>query len=276
MTTRFLVIAVWLLTTNVHAQIQIGTIKGTVNDPAGSVLAAASVRLTNAITGERVETVTDDAGSFVFNNVPFNRYLLRVEGQGFAPQAQLVAVNSNLPVVLSISLSVAGVNERVSIAVQENLVDPTSAVSATTLSENFIQRAPRINRGRQLQELVAMVPGTATENNGLLHVRGVEDGILYVLDGVPIADRLDSLSASSLDTDTINVLQVITGNFPAEFSGRNGAVVIVQPKSGIDQAMTGNLRAGIGDFHTGDIAAAFGRSFGKSLGKNGGGEEHWG
>src|SRR5262249_2702951 len=41
-----------------------------------------------------------------------------------------------------------------------------------------------------------------------------------------------NFSNSFLDIDTINVMQVITGNIPAEFGGRNAAVVIIQPKSG--------------------------------------------
>src|SRR5262249_40549220 len=147
-----------------------------------------------------------------------------------------------------------------------NLVGPESTSSATTLAANFIGRAPRVNRGRQLQELVATAPGMATENNGLVHVRGVDDGILYVLDGVPVADRLDALSASSFDTDTINSLQVITGRIPAEFGGRNAAVVIVQPKSGIDQGVASSLRAGAGDFGAGEMAAAFGGHVGKRFG----------
>jgi len=264
--TRFLALAVLLLATSASAQIQIGTVKGAITDPAGAVVAGAGVWLTNSITGEKVEGVSDSAGVFVFNNTPFNRYTLRVEARGFAPQSRQVTVSSNLPIELSISLSVAGASEQINVAARENLVDPDSASSATTLAANLIGRAPRINRGRQLQELIATTPGAATENNGLLHVRGVEDGVLYVLDGIPIADRLDALSASSFDTDTINSLQVITGGMPAEFGGRNAAVVIVQPKSGIDQGIIGSLRAGAGDFRTGDIAAALGASLGKKFG----------
>src|SRR5262245_19393575 len=192
-TTRILVLAFLSMTISAQAQIQIGTIKGVVTDPSGAVVAAAKVLLTSPLTDERVEAVTDNAGSFVFNNVPFNRYALRVEARGFAPQARSVTVNSNLPLELAIGLSVAGTSEQVNVTSRENLVDPASASSATTLAANFIQRAPRANRGRQLQELIATAPGMATENNGLVHLRGVDDGILYVLDGVPIADRLDAV-----------------------------------------------------------------------------------
>src|SRR5262245_15461656 len=266
MNSRFVALAMVLLASSASAQIQIGTIKGAITDPTGAAVKDASVLLTNSITGEKVEGVTDSAGVFVFNNVSFNRYTLRVEARGFVPQSRQITVNSNLPLELSISLSVAGASEQINVAARENLVDPASASTATTLAANFIGRAPRVNRGLQLQELIATTPGMATENNGLVHIRGVDDGALYVLDGIPITDRLDAVSASSFDTDTINTLQVITGNIPAEFGGRNGGVVIVQPKSGIDEKVYGLARAGLGDFSSGDIAAAFGAGLGRKLG----------
>src|SRR5262249_56845953 len=117
-----------------------------------------------------------------------------------------------------------------------------------------------------VQELIATTPGMATENNGLVHIRGVDDGALYVVDGIPITDRLDAVSASSFDTDTINTLQVITGNVPAEFGGRNGGVVIIQPKSGIGGNAYGIVRAGLGDFGAGDVTAAFRASVEKQFG----------
>jgi hypothetical protein len=247
----------------VHAQIRIGTIKGTVADPAGAIVIDARVRLTNPLTGEQVEAMTSRSGSFVFNNVPFNSYVLRVEASGFAPHVRPVRVNSNLPLELSISLSVAATSEQINVTPQEKLVDRDSPNSATTLTKHSIQRAPRLNRNRQLQELMITTPGWATEHNGLTSVRGVEGGVLYVLDGIPVTDRLDPVSAGSFDTDTINAMQVITGNIPAEFGGRNGAVVIIQPQSAIDQNFSSLLRASAGDFRTGDIAAAVGYSFSK-------------
>jgi hypothetical protein len=42
-----------------------------------------------------------------------------------------------------------------------------------------------------LQRVIATAPGWTTQNNGLLHIRGVDDGILYVVDGIPTVDRLE-------------------------------------------------------------------------------------
>src|SRR5581483_7994679 len=255
-----------VLTGSAPAQIQIGTIRGSVADPAGAFVSGAGVVLTSAITGNQFEATTDQAGRFVLNNVPFNHYLLRVEARGFEPASRNVNVSSNLPLELEIRLGVAAASAQVTISTGESLVDPDSASTATTLSGNFIQRASRLNRGRELQELIVTTPGWTTENNGLIHVRGVDDGVLYVIDGIPISDRLDAVSASAIDTDTINTMNVITGNIPAEFGGRSGAVVVIHPKSGIDQPPQGSLHLGAGDFRSGDIAAAVGSSVRKSFG----------
>ncbi len=240
-----------------RAQIQNGTITGIVSDPTGALIANALVRLDHP-AGQHHQLVTGNAGEFAFNNVPFDHYTLRVMAAGFEVVSQPVVVHSNVPVRVEITLMVAGSKASVDVSPQQNLVERDSSSSASTIGENAIRQAPRTSRNRLLQELVATAPGSATENNGLIHVRGVDDGILYVIDGIPIVDRLDAVSASPIDTDTINSMQVITGNIPAEFGGRSAAVVIVHPKSGIDSPLVGDLTLGAGDFRTGEIAAGIG------------------
>jgi len=131
--------------------------------------------------------------------VPFDQYILHVTASGFEPVSQPVAVRSNLPVKVEIILAVAGSKASVEVSPQENLVERDSSSSSTTIGQNSVRHAPRTNRNRLLQELVATAPGSATENNGLLHVRGADDGILYVIGGIPIIDRLDAVSASLTD-----------------------------------------------------------------------------
>lgn len=241
-----------------RAQIQNGAVSGVVSDPTGALIANAVVRLDHSIAGLRHQAVTGNAGEFAFNNVPFDHYTLRVTAGGFEAVSHPVVVRSNLPIKVEIKLTVAGSKASLEVSAQEDLVDRDSSSSATAIGEYAVRRAPRINRNRMLQELVATGPGSATENNGLVHVRGVDDGILYVVDGIPIVDRLDAVSASPLDTDTINSMQVITGNIPAEFGGRSAAVVIIHPKSGIDSPVVGDFTLGAGDFRTDEIAAGIG------------------
>src|SRR5215472_15222386 len=78
-------------------QIQTGTIKGTVIDATGASLAGARIVLDNSITSFQSETFSDSQGGFVFDNLTFDSYRLRVTAAGFRAFAQAVSVRSNIP-----------------------------------------------------------------------------------------------------------------------------------------------------------------------------------
>jgi hypothetical protein len=60
------------------------------------------------------------------------------------------------------------------------MVSPDAASSSLLLGEEAIEKTPRGAATRQMQAVVAETPGIVVQNNGLLNIRGVEDGILYV------------------------------------------------------------------------------------------------
>jgi outer membrane receptor protein involved in Fe transport len=262
----FSIIVVLCISHIAFAQIQIGTVGGFVFDATGAVLADAKVALENPLTSSKQLARTDNRGAFIFNNVPFAQYHLRVEANGFQPAVQSFGVRSNLPLKLEIQLSVAGTKDSLTVTIQQRLIEKDSASTEIKLEDNFIGRQPGASRSRGLQNILATTPGWTTENNGLLHIRGVDDGILYVVDGIPTIDRVDSLFASSPDAEMIRSIEIITGNIPAEFGGRSGAVVTVQPKSGIDSFLMGSLSSGIGSFNTRELITSFGGAINPNLG----------
>ena len=56
---------------------------GTVQDPTGSAVAGAKVRLINESTGLTFETQTAEAGNYQFESVQIGLYTLEVESAGF-------------------------------------------------------------------------------------------------------------------------------------------------------------------------------------------------
>jgi outer membrane receptor protein involved in Fe transport len=248
------------------AQIQIGTLKGTVTDQAGALVPNAGVTLDNSLTGFHRAATTTAQGDYVFNDVPFNSYILRISVAGFEPAARSMSVHSNIPVIVDVKLSVAEASASVNIQADEALVRPDASGTETTVDESFIRRLSSAGQSSQLQKVVATTPGWRAENDGLLHVRGVDDGILYVIDGIPITDRLDVLSGNSYDTEAIRSLNVMTGNIPAEFGGRSGAVVNIQSKSITGMPPTGSLSFTGGSSQSRAVNATIGRSFGKKIG----------
>src|SRR5215470_1593923 len=66
-----------------NAQALYGSIVGNVTDPQGAVLQGVSVTITNTGTGLKLETTTDDTGSYVFRNLLPGNYDITLSHSGF-------------------------------------------------------------------------------------------------------------------------------------------------------------------------------------------------
>ena len=246
------------------AQMEIGRISGTVADSSGARISRAQIVLENPLSGRKSETIAGDQGQFQFENVPYGAYVVRVSGAGFKSSATDLSVRSNVPVRVSVKLEIS--TNKVDLTVEmPDVLGHETPRTETIIDERDIKLTPNVVRRDQLQALVSTTPGWNTENDGLMHIRGVDDGTLYVVGGVPTPDRVDGLFAGSFNTDAITSLDIITGNIPAEFGDRSGAVVVVQPKSGLATPLNGTLALGAGSFDSGDVSATLG-----------GGTKEWG
>jgi hypothetical protein len=239
------------------AQVEIGRVSGTVNDPGGGVVSGAQISLDNPLTGRQTQLTSDDQGQFRFDNVPYGAYIVRVTANGFSELEHPVGVWSQVPLNLSLKLTIAtaGATVTVNEAIGSEGASPRTE---TVIDESFLKLRPNVVRRDQLQALISTAPGWNTENDGLMHIRGVDDGTLFVIGGVPTPDRVDGVFAGSFNTDAITSLDVITGNIPAEFGNRSGAIVVVQPKSGLGTPLSGTLSLGAGGFDSRDLSTTVG------------------
>ena len=260
------VVVILLVTSNsAWGQIQIGTVRGTVADPTRARLPGAKVTLEHPISGFYRLTTTGQLGEFVFSNVPFAPYTLRFEAAEFRSLERIVYVRSNIPLILNVTLRLPGTPERVTVEA-ELLLEKDSSSTETALYEGLIERLPGARPSTGLQQLVATVAGWASEDNGLLHARGVDDGFLFVIDGIPLSDRIDTLFAGAIDTKMVQSMQVINGHIPVEYGYASGAVINVFPKSGIDMPLGGSFTLGAGNFRTGEVSSALRGNVKRKLG----------
>jgi hypothetical protein len=244
------------------AQIQLGAVEGAVTDGTGARVPNASVVLYDTASGfERLET-TRDTGTFRFDNVPFGLYGLHVRAPGFQAQDSTVSLRSNLAVAVDLELVLAGSVEEVIVRAETPLVDPERISTKTRLDEGFVRRLP----GAGVQRLVATAPGWATEDNGLLHARGVDDGFLYIRNGIPLKDRIDTFFAGPLDGDTFQSIEILDGHIPVEYGYASGGVINVVPKSGLSSAWNGSVGVRAGSKRSGEVALVAGGSVGESVG----------
>lgn len=263
---RVFALIVTIFCSPVLSQIQISSVRVAASDPSGALVRNATVKLTNPINHFSATAINDPVGDYVLENVPFDQYTVTVDAPGFQSAQKEVIVRSNLPVRVEIRLRVSGTREVVQVAGPSGLVEADSTSTETDIAQDQIEHAALLGRNHALQTVVATAPGFVGENDGLIHVRGADDGVLYVIDGIPIVDRVDAQTGISPDLNAIRSLNVMTGSIPAEFGGRSGAVVQADGKSGLDSAWIGNVGMAGGSSAAGNIASALGGSVGRNLG----------
>ena len=225
------------------AQIQSGTVSGTVVDSSGGVVAGAHVTITSDQTGATRPASTNDTGGFTVTALPPGGYSLKVEAPGFsAVERTEMALSADERLdVGRIVLSPGAVSETVSVVAQSAVVHTTSAersAMVTTQQLSDIQI-----RGRDYVSMLKTIPGFAwqadTESLGCNYgcnttsALGNQTGYnQQFVDGVPSNDMGGGYFSSPMNVDAIEEVKVLVSNYQAEYSGNGGATVIVVTKSG--------------------------------------------
>ena len=210
------------------AQLQLAVVSGTVLDESGLAMANSTIELTDPLGATISTTAVDSSGKFAFHGIAPGRYQVRVSLAGWEPVTRPFDVTSALPVELTLRVTL---RTSISEEIIEDSGQPDSPSARASIAGDSIAQVPVRNLSRGVQEAVATLPGWATEDNGLLHVRGIDDGFLYVVDGVPVYERLDSLNGIGPDLANVESINVITGYIPAEFGYKAGGVIDVRSKS---------------------------------------------
>jgi hypothetical protein len=235
-----------------------GTIQGTITDPTGAVVAGAQVTIHSAISGYTQTTQSDTNGFYRFNNVPYQVFTVHAEAPGFNHKDARGELRSNVPLSINFKLDVQAEKQEVNVTEEAPILETTSASTHHDLDYVQLQKAPVIGAGRGVESIVQSVPGVVQDDNGRMHPRGSESQVQYVVDGVPITENLSASFSNSLDARGLRSAEVITGNVPAEYGSKLGAVVTVNTKSGLEMPWSGSLSLGGASFGSGDIAGEFG------------------
>jgi Carboxypeptidase regulatory-like domain/TonB-dependent Receptor Plug Domain len=221
MRVRYWLIALALIATaaSALAQVQGGTIAGSIKDDQGGVLPGVSVSLQG--NGPSRTFVTEADGLFRFLNVPPGTYTVTATLQGFRTvirEGVVVAVGQN--VNLALGMGVAAVQESVTVTGESPLVDAKAMGTATNFTQDELSRVPN---SRDPWALLRTVPGVALDR---VNIAGNETGqqssfvakggrqgdAVWTMDGVPITDMSTSgASPTYFDYDAFEEIQISTG-----------------------------------------------------------------
>lgn len=239
------------------AQTQLSRIEGVVLGPDTGPVGGAVVTLQDPLGAGLHSVTTASDGRFVISGVAPGRYMLRVDAPGLQPVVRPIAIDDALPALVELQLP-PPLTETVVVRPSESVESVASRVS---LAAGSLDQIPVRTRSRAVQDIVATLPGWSAEDNGLLHSRGVDDGFLYVIDGLPVYERLDALSGLPPDTSLVASLNVVTGYVPPEFGFKTGGVIEIQSAAG-GSRWTGTAQVGGGSDATWDGSATAGGPLG--------------
>ena len=219
-----------------------GGLRGSVKD-SGGVIPGVEVTLTNEQTNIKRSTVTNERGEFVFANVDPGNYAVRATLQGYKTADRAgIRIGTQQFLTLDLTMEVGAITENVTVTGQAPLIDTSNASTGTTLDSQALQTLP--SPGRNAFMIGASVPTVVPSgdaqfnrqqdqtNSSLMSLGGgTRRGNNYTLDGVPITDMRNRMSAVPT-TEGVEDLKVQVHTYDAEMGRTGGGVFNVTAKSG--------------------------------------------
>lgn len=225
-----------------HAQLDTGTISGTVTDSTDALIPRARVILTNELTGATREVFTNEQGYFRFTLVPAGQYSLQVEGAGFKTFRQSgIQLRVNEQLSVPVRLQVGETREAVEVTATIPLVDLTSGSLRETVDHMRITELPL--NGRNVLQLQSLLPGVvptgsldqAAGTPGFSVNGGIGASNNYSLDGGEYLDHYFNAPLPFPNPDAIQEFTIQTSSYSAEFGRNRGASINAVTKSGTNE-----------------------------------------
>jgi hypothetical protein len=243
-----------------------GRIRGTVSDPSGASVAAATVSLINEATHATRDVQSGATGEYIFIEVPVGTYEIDVTQAGFKKYVRKeVALDLNEVISVDITLQLGSSAERIEVTGAPPVLDTTSTQLGAIVNSRASTQLP-LNQ-RDVYQLLQLQPGVQSQLGQDLFYGSSKAGVVtvnggrgrsnnYMVNGGDGNDLFVNIPAVQPSPDSVDEFKVITNNFDAEYGRNSGAVVNVVTKSG-----TNALHGSFYEFFRNDVLNAHQFSF---------------
>lgn len=233
----------------------LGSISGSVMDPAGAAVPGASITVQNSKTSTVVRrTITNGDGNYTVPALPASTYSLRAEKSGFTSAVQSsVTLGVHSAIRVNFRLKLGEVNQQVTVRAPAVHLQTETGTVSQSLTARHVEAID--TNGRNFEELATLVPGASAAQgmggsmvggfnnqvgslaNGNISFNGEEaDHTLYTIDGLEDADRGGGGGSVFIpNQDAIAEMKVLTSNMGVDVGFATGGQIQVEIKSGTDQ-----------------------------------------
>src|SRR5215469_10839556 len=222
------------------AQVNTGTLDGLVTDPQGALVPKVEIVVTNTLTTQTFNTVTDNKGHWAVPSLPTATYSVTATAPGFKKiTKEGIVMDAGIPATVNLQLEVGSVSETVEVTGAAEVVEAASATVSSDLTGRQVNDLPIPSRNAT--DLIVTLPGTQTPGgprnttfDGLPQAT-----VNMTMDGVNIQDNLLKNGSGGAfypvvypRTDAIEEVSVTSAASGAESLGEGAIQVKFVTKSG--------------------------------------------
>src|SRR5258707_815497 len=243
--TILMLMMVVLMIAPVRAQVETGSISGTVRDTSGAAVAGATVTAHNVATSAERSVTTGDNGQFNIPALPPGIYELTVTSTGFAKFTSRVEVTVGSSVTVDPQLSVGNQTTTIEVVAAGGVeVNTQNQELSQVINTQQMEQLPSLTRNPydfvQLAGNVSSGDRTAaggdqnqTNRGAGVNINGQRSsGTEVLLDGVENVDIFTADVGEQVPLDSVQEFRVVTSDFDAQYGRASGGVVNVSTKSG--------------------------------------------
>ncbi|CAN5550836.1 hypothetical protein BH10ACI4_BH10ACI4_16110 [soil metagenome] len=236
-------IALASIATSAHAQLDRGTIVGSLKDSRGSVVAKATVTVRNIATGVTATVTTNDDGTYQVLALNPGTYTVEATAPGFSVAKNPgVEIHVKSQAEVDFTLQVGSITEQIEVVETAAGLQTQSADVGTTIGTTQINDLPL--NARRYADLALLSPGIF-KNPAVANAApdrfssngNSETQNYFALDGVDNNSGSTNLQEGSVQNvqpppDAIQEFRVQTRTYSTEFGTSAGAVINASTKSG--------------------------------------------
>jgi hypothetical protein len=199
----------------------LGTIRGTVKDASGAVIADAKVTVTDLDTNTSRETKSNGAGDFEVFGLNSGRYKVSATAAGMSTeQINDVLVNGSATVGINVILRVSGAAEKVEVSADAATINTENPTISDTIDHQSVIDLPRDSR--DIYSFLYLNPNItgADEPGDFKFIGGQSYGGSFSVDGQRSNGGIfGSQTDSKPSLEAVDELNVLSNSFSAEYAG---------------------------------------------------------
>ena len=226
-----------VLSSSALAQHLTGRIKGTVkvtteaaDEPPPSLVGARLKLVNRDLTEQVLKVVSDDAGNFIFTDLPAATFVLTVEADGLTTVSREISLASGVGLNIEIVMKVT-VSESVTIREEEGLLSTAETTTSNTVRSQTLTDVPL--RAENYQSAPLLNPGVVRGMDGVDHQKGARAGqSAYTVNGVDITDPVTGNLAFDIPLEAAANVRTEENPYSAVFGRLTGGATDLETKGG--------------------------------------------